>query len=107
MSERPPVWSPGKVLAQVSLRVIVPLVSGVIAGLVADSIGDTAPRYVLIGLAAGTLVSILWLATFIVSSAARLRREREEYEAAAASEEHEHTTTERPAGATGSDPAPR
>ena len=106
MSERPPVWSPGMVLAQVSLRVIVPLASGVIAGLVADSIGDTAPRYVLIGLAAGTLVSILWLATFIVSSAARLRRERDEYDAAA-SEEHEHTTTERSAGAPGSDPAPR
>jgi hypothetical protein len=106
MSERPPVWSPGMVLAQVSLRVIVPLLSGVIAGLVADSIGDTAPRYVLIGLAAGTLVSILWLATFIASSAARLRREREEHEAAA-SEEHEHSTTERSAGASGSDPAPR
>ena len=106
MSERPPVWSPGKVLAQVSLRVIVPLVSGVIAGLVADSIGGTAPRYVLIGLAAGTLVSILWLATFIVSTAARLRRESEAQEAAA-SEEHEHTTTERSAGAPGSDPAPR
>ena len=94
------------VLAQVSLRVIVPLLSGVIAGLVADSIGDTAPRYVLIGLAAGTLVSILWLATFIASSGARLRREREEHEAAA-SEEHEHSTTERSAGASGSDPAPR
>ena len=94
------------VLAQVSLRVIVPLLSGVIAGLVADSIGDTAPRYVLIGLAAGTLVSILWLATFIASSAARLRHEREGHEAAA-SEEHEHSTTERSAGASGSDPAPR
>ena len=82
------------------------LTGWVIAGLVADSIGDTAPRYVLIGLAAGTLVSILWLATFIVSSAARLRRERDEYDAAA-SEEHEHTTTERSAGAPGSDPAPR
>lgn len=94
------------VLAQVSLRVILPLLSGAIAGLVADSIGDTAPRYALIGLAAGTLVSILWLATFIVSSAARLRHEREEH-AAAASEEHEHTTTERSAGASGSDSAPR
>ena len=94
------------VLAQVSLRVILPLLSGAIAGLVADSIGGTAPRYALIGLAAGTLVSILWLATFIVSSAARLRREREEH-AAAASEEHEHTTTERSAGASGSDSAPR
>jgi len=78
MSERPPAWSPGKVLAQVSLRVIVPLVSGVIAGLVIDSIGDTAPRNVLIGLAAGTLVSILWLAMYVTSHAARMRRERDD-----------------------------
>lgn len=95
MSERPLAFSPGKVLAQVSLRVIVPLLSGVIAGLVADGIGDTAPRYVLIGLAVGTLVTALWLGTFIASNAARIRRERDEADAIA-TEEREHTTTERP-----------
>lgn len=106
MSERAPAFSPGKVLAQVSLRVIVPLLSGVIAGLVADGIGDTAPRYVLIGLAAGTLVSALWLAAFIASNVARIRRERDR-SAATATEEHEHSTTERSSGAPGSDTAPR
>jgi hypothetical protein len=93
MSERPPVWSPGKVLAHVSLRVIVPLLSGVIAGLVADGIGDTAPRYVLIGLAAGTLVSILWLASYIASNAARWRPGRGAG-GAGGREEHEHTTSD-------------
>jgi F0F1-type ATP synthase assembly protein I len=68
------------VLAQVSLRVIVPLLVGVIAGLIADSVGGTAPRYVLIGLAGGTLVSALWLRTFVSGNVARLRRDREERE---------------------------
>lgn len=106
MSDKPLAFSPGKVLAQTSLRVIVPLVSGVIAGLVADGIGDTAPRYVLIGLAIGSLVSALWLGTFIASNVARIRRERDEADATA-TEEHEHTTTERPTGTPGSDAAPR
>lgn len=107
MSETPLAFSPGKVLAQVSLRVILPLLGGVIAGLVADSTGDTAPRYVLIGLAVGTLVSALWLAAFVASTVARIRRERDAEEAATGSEEHEHTTTERSTGAPGSDDAPR
>ena len=93
MSQRPPGFAPGTVLAQVTLRVIVPLVGGVIAGLVADSIGDTAPRYVLIGLAGGTLISALWLRTFIASSADRMRREREET-AATATEKYEHNRSE-------------
>lgn len=94
MSEQRPAWAPGMVLAQVSLRVIVPLLAGVIAGLVADSIGQTAPRYVLIGLAAGTLVSALWLRAFIGSNVARMRRESERLPGPGA-EEHEHSTTER------------
>jgi hypothetical protein len=106
MSDKPLAFSPGKVLAQVSLRVIVPLLSGVIAGLVADSTGDTAPRYVLIGLAAGTLVSTVWLGTFIASTVARIRRDRDGADAAA-TEEHEHTTTERSSGAPGSDATSR
>jgi hypothetical protein len=81
------------VLAQVSLRVIVPLLGGVIAGLVADGIGDTAPRYVLIGLAGGTLISALWLRAFVASSVAQMRRAREE-DAATTTEQHEHTGSE-------------
>jgi hypothetical protein len=106
MSETPLAFSPGKVLAQVSLRVILPLLAGGIAGLVADSAGGTAPRYVLIGLAVGTLVSALWLGAFIASTVARIRRERDTA-GAAAREEHEHTTTERSAGAPGTDDTPR
>lgn len=82
------------VLAHVSLRVILPLLAGVIAGLVADGIGRTAPLYVLIGMVGGTVVSALWLRAFIRSSVARMRRDREDIGAAGA-EEHEHTTTER------------
>ena len=93
MSERRPSFAPGLVLAQVSLRVILPLLGGAIAGLVADGMADTAPLFVLIGIAGGTLVSILWLRAFVVSNVRRIRREH--YDAAAArAEEHEHTTTE-------------
>ena len=95
MSEQRPSFVPGMVLAQVSLRVILPLLGGAIAGLVADGFGQTAPQFALIGLAGGTLVSILWLRAFIVSGARRLREERDGTKAAGA-EEHEHTTTERP-----------
>jgi F0F1-type ATP synthase assembly protein I len=94
MSEQRPGFAPGMVLAQVSLRVIAPLLLGVIAGLAADGSAGTAPRYVLIGMAGGTLVSILWLRAFVVSNVARMRRERDGASAAGA-EEHEHTTTER------------
>ncbi len=83
------------VLAQVSLRVILPLLAGVIAGLVADGIGKTTPLYALIGLAGGTLISVLWLRAFITSNVARMRRERDRA-AGSGPEEHEHTTTERP-----------
>ena len=83
------------VLAQVSLRVVVPLLCGVIAGLVADSIGRTAPQFVLIGMAGGTLVSILLLRAFIVSTAARMRRERDAA-AASGTEEHEQAIADRP-----------
>lgn len=86
------------VLAQVSVRVIVPLLVGVIAGLVADSLGDTSPRYVLIGLVGGTLVSALWLRSFVISNAARMRRERDEADATA-TEKHEHNGSEGEGGA--------
>jgi hypothetical protein len=79
--------------------VIVPLLGGVIAGLVADSIGDTAPRYVLIGLAGGTLISALWLRSFVASTVVQMRREREEA-GATATEKHEHNRSEGNGGAT-------
>lgn len=94
MSERRPGFAPGMVLAQVSLRVIVPLLGGVIAGLLADGIGDTAPRYVLIGLAAGTLVSVLWIRAYIASSVARMRRGGGRA-GGPGTEEDEHNSTER------------
>jgi hypothetical protein len=90
------------VLAQVSMRVLLPLLIGVIAGLVADSIGGTAPRFVLIGLAGGTLVSALWIRAFINANVARMRREREEA-AAPETEKHEHSTTGGGGGSSESD----
>ena len=95
MSEQRPAWAPGMVLAQVSLRVILPLLAGVIAGLLADGIGQTAPLFVLIGMVGGTVISALWLRAFIASNVARMRRERDRA-AGPGAEEHEHTTTERP-----------
>lgn len=95
MTEQRPGFAPAMVLAQVSLRVVVPLLGGVIAGLVADNMGHTAPQFVLLGMAVGTLVSILLLRAFIVSTAARMRRERDAAVGAEA-EEHEQTTADRP-----------
>ena len=94
MSERRPSFAPGLVLAQVSLRVILPLLGGTIAGIVADGIGQTAPLWALIGIIGGTLVSVLWIRAFIVSNVRRIRREHDAAVAAGA-EEHEHTTIER------------
>lgn len=82
-------------LAHVSLRVIAPLLGGAIAGLVTDRIGQTAPQFALIGLAVGTLVSILWVRAYIVSNVRRIRREGDATVAPGA-EEHEDSTTERP-----------
>jgi len=94
MSERRPSFVPGMVLAQVSLRVILPLLGGAIAGLVADRIGQSAPQWVLIGMAVGTLVSILWLRAFIVSNVRRMRQEHVD-PGAQGGEEDEHSTTKR------------
>ena len=91
MSERRPSFAPGLVLAQVSLRVILPLLGGAVAGMVADGIARTAPQFVLIGIVGGTLVSILWIRAFIVSNVARIRREGQRV-AAAGPEEHDSTT---------------
>lgn len=94
MSQERPAFSPAMVLAHVSLRVILPLLGGVIVGLVVDGMGQTAPQYTLIGLAAGTLVSVLWLGAYIASMVRRIRIEEGERRAAAGTEEHEQSTTE-------------
>lgn len=94
MSEERPPFEPALVLAQVSLRVIVPLVGGVSIGLLADVIGHASPQFTLIGLAGGTLVSILWLRGFIVTNARRIRQ-ASDGAAARGREEHERTTIER------------
>jgi len=86
MSEERPRFEPGLVLAQVSLRVFLPMLGGAIIGLVADAIGQTSPQFALIGLGGGTLVSILWLRGFIASNMRRIR---------GSGEEHEQTTIER------------
>ena len=95
MTKQRPSFVPGMVLAHVSLRVILPLLGGAIAGLVADRIGQTAPLFVLIGIAVGTIVSVLWLRAYIVSGVRRLRRD-DDRAAATGAEEHEQSTTERP-----------
>lgn len=92
MSDDRPSFVPGLVLAQVSLRILVPMLGGAIVGLVADAIARTAPQFVLIGLAAGTLVSILWLRSFISSNVRRIRLEEERRRAAGAEEDEQPRT---------------
>jgi len=75
MAEQRQSFGPGRVLAQVTLIVALPVLGGVVAGLVADAIAGTTPLFVLSGMAIGTLVTILWLRTFITTNAARLRHE--------------------------------
>ena len=52
-----------KILAQVTAIMVIPMVGGAVAGLVIDGMLATAPLYVLIGLAVGTLISAIgiWL----------------------------------------------
>ena len=68
-------WGPGRVLGQVTVIVALPLIGGVVAGLVADGALGTSPLLVLIGLAVGSLVTVLWLRGFIASNVARMRAE--------------------------------
>lgn len=75
MAEQRQSFGPGRVLAQVTLIVALPLLGGVVAGLVLDGISGTTPLFVLTGMAIGTLVTILWLRSFVTTNAARLRTE--------------------------------
>jgi len=93
MTQQRQSFGPGRVLAQVTLIVVLPLVGGVIAGLVADGNLGTAPLFVLSGLAIGTLVTALWLRWFITTNMARLRGE--DVVDGPGAEQHEQSTTER------------
>lgn len=93
MTQQRQSFGPGRVLAQVTLIVALPLVGGVIAGLVVDGNLGTAPLFVLSGLAIGTLVTALWLRRFITTNMARLRSE--DVAGGPGAEQHEQSTTER------------
>jgi hypothetical protein len=93
MTQQRQSFGPGRVLAQVTLIVALPLVGGVIAGLVADGNLGTAPLFVLSGLAIGTLVTAFWLRWFITTNMARLRSE--DVAGGPGAEQHEQSTTER------------
>lgn len=86
-------FGPGRVLAQVTLIVALPMVGGVAAGLVADGLLRTSPLFVLSGLAIGSLVTAFWLRRFITINVTRLRRG--DREVGPEAEEHEQSTTER------------
>lgn len=73
MTEQRQSFGPGRVLAQVSMIVALPVLGGVVAGLIADAMLRTSPLFVLSGLAIGTLVTVIWLRGFITSNVARLR----------------------------------
>jgi F0F1-type ATP synthase assembly protein I len=66
-------FGPGKVLGHVTLIVALPLIGGVVAGLIADGALGTSPLLVLSGLAIGTLVTVVWLRGFITSNVTRMR----------------------------------
>jgi hypothetical protein len=93
MTQQRQSFGPGRVLAQVTLIVALPLLGGVIAGLVADGNLGTSPLFVLSGLVIGTLVTALWLRWFIRTNVSRLRRE--EPAVGPGAEQHEQSTTER------------
>ena len=73
MTEQRQSFGPGRVLAQVSMIVALPVLGGVVAGLIADAMLRTSPLFVLSGLAIGSLVTVLWLRGFITSNVARMR----------------------------------
>jgi F0F1-type ATP synthase assembly protein I len=52
-----------KILGQVTLIMVIPMVGGSVAGLVLDVMMDTAPLFVLSGLGIGTLIAAvgIWL----------------------------------------------
>ena len=93
MTQQRQTFGPGRVLGQVTLIVALPLVGGVIAGLVADGSLGTSPLFVVSGLVIGSIVTALWLRWFIGTNMARLRGDASALDAGA--EKHEQPTTER------------
>ena len=93
MTQQRQSFGPGRVLAQVTLIVALPMVGGMAAGLVADGLTRTSPLFVLSGLAIGSLVTAFWLRRFITINVTRLRRGDREIGPEA--EEHEQSTAER------------
>jgi hypothetical protein len=93
MTQQRQSFGPGRVLAEVTLIVALPMVGGVAAGLVADGLMRTSPLFVLSGLAIGSLVTAFWLRRFITINVTRLRRG--DREVGPEAEEHEQSTTER------------
>lgn len=73
MTEQRQSFGPGRVLAQVSLMVALPLLGGAIIGLVADNVLATAPLYTLIGLALGSVITAVLLIRYVMTNSARLR----------------------------------
>lgn len=73
MTDQRQSFGPGRVLAQVSLIVALPVLGGVIVGLIADGAFGTSPLFVLSGLALGSLVTAVTLYRYISTNAARMR----------------------------------
>ena len=79
-------FGPGRVLAQGTAIVALPLLGGVIIGLIADGVFETSPLLVLSGLALGSLVTAVTLSRYISNNAARLRAGAERRDPAATNE---------------------
>jgi len=63
-----------RILGHVTLIMVIPIVGGTVAGLVADGMLRTSPLLVMIGLVVGTLVSIIGIWLYI-RAGTRGRRE--------------------------------
>jgi mannose/fructose/N-acetylgalactosamine-specific phosphotransferase system component IIC len=54
-----------RILGQVTLIMVIPMVGGAVAGLVLDAMLDTSPLLVLSGLAVGTLIAAIGIGLLI------------------------------------------
>ena len=62
---------PGRILGEVTLIMLVPMLGGVVFGLVLDAQAGTSPIFVLSGLVVGSLTSVIGIWLYI-----RVRRPR-------------------------------
>jgi hypothetical protein len=58
-----------RILGQVTLIMVVPMVGGAVAGIALDAMLNTSPLLVLSGLAVGTLISAIGIGLFIRAGA--------------------------------------